>query len=129
MWDGYSLLLIYANADQAVGQDLGQPGSCLRKFATMPYLFCNKKQMCNYANANHYSYWLSTTEPMPMNMEPIMGPDIEKFISKCSVCEAPTRAIAIHSQSMDIPKCPENWQEMWIGYSFLMVRTKFNFSK
>ena len=22
---------------------------------------------------------------------------------------------------MDIPKCPENWLELWIGYSFLMV--------
>ena len=40
MWEGYSLLHVYGN-DQAVGQDLGQPGSCLRRFSTMPYLFCN----------------------------------------------------------------------------------------
>ena len=37
------------------------------------------------------------------------------------MCETPTRSLAIHSQSMDIPKCPENWQELWIGYSFIMV--------
>lgn len=42
-------------------------------------------------------------------------------LSRCSVCETPTRSLAIHSQSMDIPKCPENWQELWIGYSFIMV--------
>ena len=77
----YSLLQVYGN-DQAVGQDLGQPGSCLRRFTTMPYLFCNSKQICNYANANHYSYWLSTLEPMPMDMSPIVGQNIEKFISK-----------------------------------------------
>lgn len=119
MWEGYSLLHVYGN-DQAVGQDLGQPGSCLRRFTTMPYLFCNNKQICNYANANHYSYWLSTLEPMPMDMSPIVGQNIEKYISKCVVCEAPTKAIAIHSQAMDIPNCPPNWLELWTGYSFLM---------
>jgi len=51
------------------------------------------------------------------------GPEIEKYVSKCSVCESPTRLIAVHSQSMDVPKCPPNWREMWIGYSFVMVRT------
>ena len=40
---------------------------------------------------------------------------------RCSVCETPTRSLALHSQSMDVPKCPQNWQELWIGYSFIMV--------
>ena len=39
---------------------------------------------------------------------------------RCVVCEAPTKAIAIHSQAMDIPNCPQNWIELWTGYSFLM---------
>ena len=42
-------------------------------------------------------------------------------IRRCSVCEIPTRSLALHSQSMDVPKCPQNWQELWIGYSFIMV--------
>ena len=50
---------------------------------------------------------------------------IEPFSFRCAVCEAPTRAIAIHSQSMDIPECPENWIELWIGYSFIMVNICF----
>ena len=62
--------------------DLGLPGSCLKKFSTMPYLFCNLNEVCDYASRNDYSYWLSTTEPMPMMMTPIKGPDIEKYISK-----------------------------------------------
>ena len=119
MWNGYSLLHIFGNA-HAQGQDLGQPGSCLRKFSTMPYLFCNLNNVCDYASRNDYSYWLSSPEPMPMMMQPIRGQEIEKYVSKCTVCEAPTRVIAIHSQSMDVPDCPENWHELWIGYSFVM---------
>ena len=60
----------------------GLPGSCLRRFSTMPYMFCNLNQVCDYASRNDYSYWLSTTEPMPVMMTPIRGPEIEKFISK-----------------------------------------------
>jgi collagen type IV alpha len=48
----------------------------------MPYLFCNLNEVCDYASRNDYSYWLSTTAPMPMAMTPIRGPEIEKFISK-----------------------------------------------
>ena len=107
MWEGYSLLHIYGNG-HAQGQDLGMvcnliccnfcyivvasflilksilglPGSCLQKFSTMPYMFCNLNQVCDYASRNDYSYWLSTTEPMPVMMTPITGPDIEKFVSK-----------------------------------------------
>lgn len=42
---------------------------------------------------------------------------------RCQVCESSTRTIAIHSQSNEIPTCPQGWDELWIGYSFLMVRT------
>ena len=61
---------------------VGLPGSCLKKFSTMPYMFCNLNQVCDYASRNDYSYWLSTTEPMPVMMTPIKGPQIEKYVSK-----------------------------------------------
>ena len=44
MWEGYSLLHILGNG-HSQGQDLGLPGSCLRKFSTMPYLFCNLNEV------------------------------------------------------------------------------------
>lgn len=44
-------------------------------------------------------------------------------INRCSVCESRTRIIAVHSQSMDIPDCPHGWEELWLGYSYLMVKT------
>jgi len=119
MWDGYSLLH-FTGDSRAHGQDLGAPGSCLQKFNTMPFVFCNFNNFCNYASRNDYSYWLSTPEPMPMNMAPITGVELTRFVSRCSVCETPTQIISLHSQSMDIPDCPEGWQEMWVGFSFLM---------
>lgn len=121
MWDGFSLLHIMGNG-KPYGQDLGAAGSCVQKFSTMPFMFCNINNVCDYANRNDYSYWLSTMEPMPMSMTPIPAPEVGRYISRCSVCEAPTRAIAVHSQSMAIPECPGGWEELWIGYSFLMHR-------
>lgn len=61
---------------------LGTAGSCLRKFSTMPFLFCNINDVCNFASRNDYSYWLSTPEPMPMSMAPIAGDNIRPFISR-----------------------------------------------
>uniref|UniRef100_V9GVP0 Collagen type IV n=1 Tax=Ectopleura larynx TaxID=264052 RepID=V9GVP0_9CNID len=119
MWSGYSLLYVQGNK-LAHGQDLGSGGSCLRRFSTMPYMFCNLNNVCTFASRNDYSYWLSTPEPMPMMMNPVEGRDIEKYVSRCSVCESYTRAIAIHSQTEEYPECPRNWVGLWIGYSFVM---------
>ncbi|NXR06789.1 CO4A1 protein, partial [Semnornis frantzii] len=119
IYHGYSLLYVQGN-ERAHGQDLGTAGSCLRKFSTMPFLFCNINNVCNFASRNDYSYWLSTPEPMPMSMAPITGDNIRPFISRCSVCEAPAMVIAVHSQTIQIPQCPEGWSSLWIGYSFVM---------
>jgi len=45
--------------------------------------------------------------------------DVEKYISKCSVCEAPSLVFATHSQTGDVPECPANYKSMWMGFSFL----------
>lgn len=119
IYDGYSLLYVQGN-ERAHGQDLGSAGSCLRRFSTMPFMFCNINNVCNFASRNDYSYWLSTPEPMPMSMAPITGESIKPYISRCSVCEAPAMVIAVHSQTIQIPTCPSNWEALWIGYSFMM---------
>jgi collagen type IV alpha len=93
----------------------------MRSFTTMPFIFCNLNQQCNVASRNDYSYWLSTSEPMPMTMENIRGNDLEKYISRCVVCEAPTELIAVHSQDEETPDCPANWEGLnWVGFSFVM---------
>ena len=37
------------------------------------------------------------------------------------MCEAPSKTIAVHSQTTSIPDCPAGWTSMYIGYSFAMV--------
>ena len=37
------------------------------------------------------------------------------------MCEAPANVIAVHSQSLGVPECPQGWSGLWIGYSFVMV--------
>lgn len=58
----------------------GFAGSCVRKFSTMPFLFCDFNNVCNYASRNDKSYWLSTNEPMPMT--PVEEIAIQKYISR-----------------------------------------------
>lgn len=86
----------------------------------MPFIYCNINEVCHYARRNDKSYWLSTTAPIPMM--PIGQTKIPQYISRCSVCEAPSQAIAVHSQDVTIPQCPLGWHSLWMGYSFLMVR-------
>ncbi|KAF5303169.1 hypothetical protein FQA39_LY10082 [Lamprigera yunnana] len=104
--------------EKAHHQDLGFAGSCIRKFSTMPFLFCDFNNVCNYAGRNDRSYWLSTSEPIPMM--PVQETAIRPFISRCVVCEAPANVIAVHSQSLTLPDCPSGWSGLWIGYSFVM---------
>merc|ERR1712048_539757 len=59
-------------------------------------------------------------------MKNVQGSDVEKYISRCSVCETDNTVMAFHSQSQDIPSCPAGWGDgsndapMWTGYSFIM---------
>lgn len=117
LWTGYSLLYVQGH-DNSHGQDLGASGSCMRRFTTMPYLFCNVNDQCHYASRNDYSYWLTTNISMPMM--PVSASAVEPYVSRCAVCETPGPAIATHSQSTEIPNCPAGWQSIWTGYSFLM---------
>ncbi|CAJ0948277.1 unnamed protein product [Ranitomeya imitator] len=117
LWSGYSLLY-FEGQEKAHNQDLGLAGSCLQRFSTMPFLYCNPGDVCYYASRNDKSYWLSTTAPLPMM--PLVEEEIQPYISRCTVCEAPAVAIAVHSQDTSIPFCPDGWRSLWIGYSFLM---------
>merc|ERR1711973_562064 len=105
--------------ERSHNQDLGFAGSCVQRFNTMPFLFCDVNNVCNYASRNDKSYWLSTNAPIPMM--PVTDAAIRPYISRGVVCEAPANVIAVHSQSVNIPDCPRGWGSLWIGYSFVMV--------
>lgn len=118
LWDGYSLLYVDGN-DYAHNQDLGSAGSCVRRFSTLPVLSCGQNNVCNYASRNDKTFWLSTSAPIPMM--PVVEDEMQQYISRCVVCEVPSNVITVHSQSLSIPQCPNGWDSLWIGYSFLMV--------
>lgn len=100
---------------------VGQAGSCLPVFSTMPFSYCNKAA-CHYSARNDKSYWLSTTAAIPMM--PLFGHEIRSHISRCVVCETLMPAVAFHSQDSSIPQCPSGWRSLWTGFSFLLVRIK-----
>jgi collagen type IV alpha len=137
LWDGYSLLMMQGN-DHGYHQDLGNEmilfaklniktqfftlgsaGSCLQKFSALPYLRCDHTNVCYYGQTNDLTYYLSTTEPMPMM--PVQREQIRPYISRCAVCEAPANVMSFHSLSMTPPPCPNGWNILWQGYSFVMV--------
>ena len=113
-------------------------GSCVNKFKTMPFLFCDFNNNCNYASRNDKTYWLSTNAAIPMM--PVADIAIQEYISRwkhfsivdetflyktslcrCVVCETTANVMAVHSQDMNIPDCPRGWDSLWMGYSFAMV--------
>ncbi|XP_078266274.1 uncharacterized protein LOC144599358 [Rhinoraja longicauda] len=118
LWEGYSLLYLEGQG-KSHSQDLGLAGSCLPMFSTVPFAYCSIDEVCHYATRNDKSYWLSTTAPLPMM--PLADGEVEPHISRCSVCEAHSVAVAVHSQDQAIPPCPSGWISLWIGYSFLML--------
>merc|ERR1712088_73129 len=119
LWEGYSFLYTQGNTEPN-SQDLGGAGSCLRHFSTMPFMFCSLNEQCDLASRNDFSYWLSTSAAMPMTMTNVNGADVQKYISRCVVCEAKSSVMAFHSQSIDVPECPAGWDDipLWIAYSF-----------
>ncbi|XP_066922339.1 collagen alpha-2(IV) chain-like [Clytia hemisphaerica] len=119
MWEGYSLMYTVGNG-QAHAQDLGDAGSCVRSFSTLPFLFCEMTGNCQYANRNDFVYWLSG-DIRNTPMTPVSNAVIEPYVSRCSVCKAPDISIAVHSQDTIEPVCPKGYDSVWDGYSFLMV--------
>lgn len=55
-------------------------------------------------------------------MMPVFGDEVLEHISRCAACQSPTPLIAVHSQSIMVPECPKGWNELWTGFSFVMVR-------
>ncbi|XP_078585310.1 collagen alpha-2(IV) chain-like [Branchiostoma floridae x Branchiostoma japonicum] len=125
MWQGYSLLHGEGN-ERAHGQDMGTAGSCLQRFAPMPFMFCDINFHCHYATRDDKTYWLSTvTTEQEIPESTVDGPGILPFISRCIVCEVPSTVMAFHSQSSQVPGCPaptseHSWISIWEGFSFFM---------
>jgi len=123
LWNGYSLVFTDGNG-YGHGQDLGKPGSCVRRFNALPFLMCQGRGehgLCSYAFRNEYTYWLATMNDTFHGNVP--SNETEEFVSRCAVCRIDASVLAVHSQSADVPDCPQNWTSLWEGYSYLMVKS------
>lgn len=121
LWDGWSLLYIRGNG-YAAGQDLGDPGSCLRLYSPMPFMRCHSVGgFCQTSVHHDRSYWLATVTNVTRPMGSMPTATVVPHVSRCSVCTAPSEVIAIHSQESTVPNCYQGWTSLWDGYSFVQV--------
>lgn len=120
LWDGWSMLYTRGNGNGA-GQDLGDPGSCPRRFSAMPFMRCHPGGFCETSVHHDRSYWLATVTEITRPMGAMEPATVTPHVSRCSVCTAPAEVIAVHSQDNAVPDCYPGWTPLWEGYSFMQV--------
>jgi integrin beta 8 len=115
LWEGYSYGGGYAVGGRTISQPLGDTGSCLKDFRALPFMSCLLGNACNY-DQTEYSMWLTTN----ITDKTYSGEDMKTtIIGRCSVCEKPAPLLVMHSQTTEIPNCPDGWNELWNGYSYM----------
>lgn len=103
---GYSFMGALLGGNYESSQALGDPGSCLEVFGSLPIIECENNR-CDYHTSGDYSYWLKGSGSSS---------------SRCSVCRRDDGIkVVLHSQSSTIPSCPAGLSAAWTGYSFLMA--------
>ncbi|CAH8453622.1 unnamed protein product [Heterobilharzia americana] len=117
--EGYSFVMANGNGE-LVTMDLGSHSSCLNMFSIMPFFQCLRDGSCQLGVRADRSYWLATTEPLPMM--PLDVSEVRRRVARCVVCEAPTQPYAFHAQANQLQEvnCPDGWARLWDGYSFVM---------
>ncbi|XP_063693760.1 collagen alpha-2(IV) chain-like [Bolinopsis microptera] len=132
---GFSFLYFDSSSGSGHGVPLSNPGSCMATFSIQPVMECTTNT-CE-VKGDDSSLWMpvgdipedmSASEYYPQEELIFGGKEndqsdrIKQFISRCSVCESPSAVMAIHSFSSSVPSCPEKWEELWIGFSLMMIQ-------
>jgi integrin beta 8 len=83
IWHGFSYFLNTGVIGRGSGQDLASPGSCLEKFAAIPFAECNGVHRCRRQESNR-GYWLAAVDVgHAPRIQSALG---ASRISKCQVC-------------------------------------------
>ena len=40
------------------------------------------------------------------------------LVSRCAVCEVQRSVLTHHSLTTKLPKCPDGWESLWVGFTF-----------
>merc|ERR1711935_606788 len=132
---GYSFMYFDSASGTGHGLPLSNPGSCMQDFSIQPIMECNS-DTCEL-QGDDSSLWMpvgdipedmTASEYLPQE-ELTMGDatkaaKILQYISRCTVCKSPSVVLAIHSFTNIDPTCPEKWDELWLGYTFVMGRDR-----
>ncbi|VEL16627.1 unnamed protein product [Protopolystoma xenopodis] len=88
----------------------------------MPFMQCVRDGTCHLGVRADRSYWLATTDELPMM--PLDVSKVKHRIARCAICESPSQPFAFHAQAnqLEEAQCPQGWNELWHGFSFVMVR-------
>ena len=130
LWSGYTLIQFEAD-DLTINHDLGSTSSCMKSFSTSLYHSSVPSSLpdscaasvCSSLEARYY--WMGTNRP---SSSVTNIPEVPASISRCSVCEAETSSfLVLHSQNRAEAKCPDKWDPLWTGSSFLMVSFPVSF--
>lgn len=121
VWVSDSYETCFVSLRFSVSWVTGSHSSCISMFSIMPFFQCLRDGTCQLGVRADRSYWLATTEPLPMM--PLDVVEVRRRVARCVICEAPTQPYAFHAQGNQLHDvyCPNGWSELWNGYSFVMV--------
>lgn len=117
LWEGYSLMKLETN-EQSTNFDLGSSGSCVKTFMPSVSATCDIEGQCTTGQRNDRSFWLLANGTV--GTEAVTQELAKNLVSRCVACDVPSAVVAVHSQSTEVPKCPDGWDDLWFGYSYLV---------
>ncbi|EDV21231.1 uncharacterized protein TRIADDRAFT_30529 [Trichoplax adhaerens] len=91
LWQGYSYWMHTGQGKSVAGQDLSSPGSCLRRFQSMPFIECDGPSGSCFFYSNSKSFWVTAVNVTDQFEPPTatvlnFNDNPQSYISRCSVC-------------------------------------------
>jgi len=113
-YEGYSLISFSSGQESHQTSQDGM-GSCQRSFSPSLLVNCNSNDEVCSVEEKTKSYWLGVRN--------VTEEDTLSLISRCTVCEAPSTVVTLHSQASAVPACPSGWNTVWRGHSFAFLQS------
>lgn len=113
LWKGFSAGPSLDGPAPVNTSPLSSPGSCRRSFTLL--------QTLNNLDSGTASSWHVARDVDGVeDGKTVDAPGAaEKFVARCSVCEVEAKVLAVHSGSTELPPCPEAWETIWTGFTYL----------
>lgn len=114
LWEGFSAGRNRDDSHLVKASPLSSPSSCQRRFSLLRTLYDLRH---NISTAS--SWFVAGDIPGVQDRKTVDAPTAEKFVARCSVCEMEAEVLAVHSGITALPPCPEAWDSVWTGFTYL----------